>query len=120
MASAPSTDALPNDSLGSELERERLEHRARRLSLVVALLRERASSSSYGGTVPPGLQQAIANFSAELSRVRDRLHGEPLRDRLRRDHRPRRERRLEPELLAPLAGRRPTATTRIRSGALER
>jgi len=63
-------------SVGNQYERRRLEQRATRLARVVAVLRERASASSHSGPIPRGLQQAIADFQAELSHVRGRLHGE--------------------------------------------
>lgn len=77
-------------SVGNELERRRLEQRATRLGLVVAVLRERASASSRSSPIPRGLQHAITDFQAELSQVRARLYGErrggwPLRGRSARE-----------------------------------
>lgn len=69
-------DPSPAGTLGGELEHNRLQHRARRLELVIETLRERASASARIGPVPSGLQHAIADFSTELSRVRHRLHAE--------------------------------------------
>jgi hypothetical protein len=60
-------------SVGHDLERRRLEHRARRLHLVVAALRARASAASDSGSVPPALHRALADFSSELAHVRRRL-----------------------------------------------
>jgi hypothetical protein len=76
MAGMVSITSFPKVSLGSDLERRRLEQRARHLRLVIALLHERASTSARAGATPPGLQHAIADFSAELSQVRHGLHGD--------------------------------------------
>jgi hypothetical protein len=65
----------PN-SLRAHLERQRLEHRAGRLRLVLAELRKRAAAASASGSVPPPLQRAIADFSAEHARVRAALRKE--------------------------------------------
>jgi hypothetical protein len=59
--------------MGRDLERRRLEHRARRLHLVVAALRARAGAASASGSVPPALHRALSDFSAELASVRRRL-----------------------------------------------
>jgi hypothetical protein len=99
MANAASIGPLPRTSVGRNLECRRLEHRARRLGLVITLLRERASSSSHAGAVPPGLQQAISDFSTELSRVRRRLHGELPDDRQVNNRRPQKDRGREPQAL---------------------
>jgi hypothetical protein len=58
----------------SELEHCRLEHRARRLDLVIAALRERVSATAQTGDTPAALQQALSGFSSELAHVRRRLH----------------------------------------------
>lgn len=70
-----SLTALPNPkSLGAALERQRLEHRARRLERVLAALddrrlyRERAD-----GATPPALREAIHDFRTELEAVERRL-----------------------------------------------
>jgi hypothetical protein len=60
-------------SVRQELERARLEHRARRLRLVVSALRERSRAAAQGGSVPPALQRALSDFSGELAEVRARL-----------------------------------------------
>jgi hypothetical protein len=59
-------------TVGRDLERHRLEHRARRLRLVIDALRERASASG-DGSIPPALHRALADFSTELDHVRARL-----------------------------------------------
>jgi hypothetical protein len=74
----------PGVTLGGDLERRRLEHRTKRLRLVIAVLRERTTTSSRARAISPGLQQAITDFSAELARVRRRLHGEPAHEELTR------------------------------------
>jgi hypothetical protein len=58
--------------VGQDLERHRLEHRARRLRLIIDALRERASASA-DGSISPGLHRALADFSTELAHVRARL-----------------------------------------------
>jgi hypothetical protein len=73
MALRSSVQELPPTSVGHDLERRRLEHRARRLHLVVAALRARASAASDSGSVPPALHRALADFTAELAHVRRRL-----------------------------------------------
>jgi hypothetical protein len=60
-------------SVRHELEQARLEHRARRLRLVVSALRERSAAAAQHGSVPPALQRALSDFSNELSDVRARL-----------------------------------------------
>jgi hypothetical protein len=60
-------------SVRQELERARLEHRARRLRLVVSALRERSLAAAQHGSVPPALQRALMDFSGELAEVRARL-----------------------------------------------
>lgn len=67
-ATVPGTPS-PTSTLSSELERVRLEHRARRLRLVVAVLREHARLARASGPMPRGLQQAITDFSAQLTEV---------------------------------------------------
>jgi hypothetical protein len=59
-------------TVGEDLERCRLEHRARRLRLVIDALRERASASA-DGSIPPAMRRALADFSTELAHVRARL-----------------------------------------------
>jgi len=74
---APST-------LGTSLERRRLEHRARRLRLVIAALGERRAACASAGRVPHALRQAIRDFSAELSSVEAALESRrPARGRHR-------------------------------------
>ena len=71
---APSARAS-NGTLGRKLELDRLEHRARRLQLVIAVLRERASASD-SGPAPAGLRHAINDFARELSQVQRRLRAD--------------------------------------------
>ena len=56
-------------SIGIDLERQRLEHRARRIKLAIAALRRIADAHAPNGPAPAPLQQAIAGFSAEHARV---------------------------------------------------
>jgi hypothetical protein len=58
-------------TIGSELERTRLRHREHRIELVLRALQDRAL---YRHDEAPGpLRNAIADFRAELHRVRGRL-----------------------------------------------
>ena len=74
--------ARPGDTAGvtspptiaTHLERDRLAHRARRIELVLAALKERAVyRSGPGGRTPAPLERAIADFGIELRRLRRRL-----------------------------------------------
>ena len=60
-------------SLGHRLEHERIEHRARRVRLVLAALQDRAVLRSRDGVVPPPLQEAIRGFHTELRTLNQRL-----------------------------------------------
>lgn len=60
-------------SLGVDLERIRLQHRARRIERVLDVLRERRALSRQTGPRPAALDQAIAGFGEELGSVRRRL-----------------------------------------------
>ena len=62
------------DSLGADLERRRLQHRAERLRRAVAALDDRALlRRRYGDEVPGPLREALAGFRAELDEVERRL-----------------------------------------------
>lgn len=66
-----SLTAVPNPaSLGAALERQRLEHRARRLRRVLAALDNRYL---YAEQTPPALREAIHDFRSELDAVEHRL-----------------------------------------------
>jgi hypothetical protein len=65
----------PRRSIASDLERSRLEHRARRLDATLRALRDRVSDHQERGHVPQPLTEAIADFRSELARVRARLDG---------------------------------------------
>lgn len=58
-------------SLGTQLERDRLEQRAARVKLVISALRERADAR-YGATPRP-LQAAIEGFGRELADLERQL-----------------------------------------------
>ena len=67
-------------TLGSELARLRMEHRARRLELVVRELRRRVEDHAQrGGSVPVPLQEALTEFAGELSEVRRKIAESPAR-----------------------------------------
>jgi hypothetical protein len=63
----------PQSTLGSQLASDRLRHRATRLQMVVAVLRERAQPVD-GGRPTGGLLAALEAFEAELRAVRAQLH----------------------------------------------
>jgi hypothetical protein len=61
-------------TLGEELERDRLEHRVRRVTVAVAVLRERVSAYRPElGTPPRHLRRAITNFEAQIEALNARL-----------------------------------------------
>ena len=60
-------------SLGADLERSRLEHRARRIERVLAVLRDQRIRSDETGRRPIALDQAIGAFGEEFGAVRARL-----------------------------------------------
>ena len=70
-----SLTALPNPkSLGAALERQRLEHRRRRLERVLLALEDRRTfREESDGSVPPALREAIGGFRQELDAVERRL-----------------------------------------------
>lgn len=63
--------ALRVGSLGLTLAHRRLQHRARRLGVVLATLKER--QARLGDDVSPGLRAAIADFGQELRAVQQQL-----------------------------------------------
>jgi hypothetical protein len=63
-------------TIGGELERWRLERRALRLEVVVALLGERVSRSAETGAPSAILARALHDFADELDGVRRRLDGD--------------------------------------------
>lgn len=76
--SVRSTPRAAGVSLGSELERVRLEERARQLERVVRVLRSRARAADAAHRQRGGLQRAVADFTDELEGVRRRLEGHPI------------------------------------------
>jgi hypothetical protein len=64
----------PADTIGLELEIVRLRHRASRIQLVIARLRERVVERRRAGDpIPSALGHAIHGFEIELQATRDRL-----------------------------------------------
>jgi hypothetical protein len=57
-------------TLGAELERDRLARRARRIAMATVALRERGREP---GAMPRRLQQAIADFEAQVEEMNARL-----------------------------------------------
>jgi hypothetical protein len=65
---------LSEPTIGSELARIRLQHRAVRLEALVSMLRFRiAERAPTTRPVPGALRAAVAEFEHELSAIRDRL-----------------------------------------------
>ena len=60
-------------SLGHQLERDRIEQRARRVRQVIHALRERADARDTGGEPPRPLRAAIEDFGRELAELERRL-----------------------------------------------
>ncbi|WP_320668629.1 hypothetical protein [Patulibacter defluvii] len=58
-------------SIGADLERIRLEHRARRIAYVLAALRDREGTSARRPL--PGLERLRDDYAGEWHRVRARL-----------------------------------------------
>jgi len=60
--------------LGADLERDRLEHRIRRVTVAITALHQRASEHRAElGTIPRQLGQAIADFEAQIAAINARL-----------------------------------------------
>jgi hypothetical protein len=73
-SSASSITTVSPDTLGEVLERDRLERRVRRVTVAVAVLRERVSRHHpEPGTPPRHLLQAIADFEAQVDVLSARL-----------------------------------------------
>jgi hypothetical protein len=68
-----STMMDPPSTLGAQLERTRLEHRARRIERVLVVLRHQRLRARDRGQAPAGLDHAIAGFGDELGDVRHRF-----------------------------------------------
>jgi hypothetical protein len=61
-------------TIGIELERQRLRHREQRMERVLSALHDRAVyRHAVSGETPRPLRQAIAEFGRELNHVRRRL-----------------------------------------------
>ena len=72
MVFEPSGESSGRQSPGSELARLRFEHRAERLRLVVAVLRERTRLATGTAGVPCGLQRGLQQAIAGFEKVADR------------------------------------------------
>jgi hypothetical protein len=57
-------------TLGAELERVRLAHRAERVERILASLSKRRDEQARVGAVSPALSRAIGDFSHELASLR--------------------------------------------------
>lgn len=60
-------------TLAADLEARRLEHRSRRMDLVVQALRDRVDAHQRRGAVPAPLQDAVTEFTRRLREDRARL-----------------------------------------------
>jgi hypothetical protein len=61
-------------TIARQVERERLDHRARQIERVMSALRDRAVyRHTVTGTTPPALRRAISDFGVELDSIRRRL-----------------------------------------------
>jgi hypothetical protein len=80
-------------TLGEALERDRLEHRARRVTVAVAVLRERVTGYRHElGTPPRHLLRAIADFEAQIDALSARLGDlgrDPVSTQVQKTERPR-------------------------------
>lgn len=68
----------PGRTLGAELERMRLQLRARQLERALRRLRHRAQDAKAGSTQSAGLNRCVADFEEALERVRQRLGDRPV------------------------------------------
>jgi hypothetical protein len=60
-------------TLGSELERDRLERRVRRATFAIAALRRHGQYPDRPGGPPKHLQHAIADFESQIETMNARL-----------------------------------------------
>jgi hypothetical protein len=68
------TQPIITHSLGTVLERDRLERRVRRATVAITALRERATEHRRELGVPPRhLRRAIADFEAQIEAMNARL-----------------------------------------------
>ena len=68
------TQRTPTRSLGAELERDRLERRARRVTVAIASLHLLASESGRElGAIPRHLHQTLVDFEAQIDAMNGRL-----------------------------------------------
>lgn len=67
------TETFDRSTLGYALERQRLEHRIRRVQEVLGALEDRVTLRGREHGPPPGLTAAVRDFSTELSSLNRRL-----------------------------------------------
>ena len=91
-SSVTSITTVSPHTLGEALERDRLERRVRRVTVAVAVLRERVTGHGAELTPPRHLLRAIADFEAQIeahsARLRD-LGRDPVTTQVRETERPR-------------------------------
>lgn len=68
------THRTPTRSLGAELERDRLERRARRMTVAIASLHLLANESGRElGAIPRHLHRTLVDFEAQIDAMNGRL-----------------------------------------------
>jgi hypothetical protein len=72
-SSVTSTTTHSSHTLGEALERDRLERRVRRVTVAVAVLRERVTGRAELDTPPRHLAVTIADFEEQIEALRARL-----------------------------------------------
>lgn len=70
LVSMIATQPHSTHTIGAELERDRLERRARRVTLVIAALRQQAREA---GASPRHLRHVLADFEAQIEAIDARL-----------------------------------------------
>lgn len=92
-ASVTSTTTVSPHTLGEALERDRLERRVRRVTVAVALLRERVRGHRPELAAPPRhVLRAIADFEAQIEALSARLSDlgrDPVSTQVQETERPR-------------------------------
>jgi hypothetical protein len=74
VSSSDASKAAPMCTLGTELERDRLEHRVGRATVAIAVLRRIAGEHRRElGAPPRHLRHAIADFEAQIEAMNARL-----------------------------------------------
>jgi hypothetical protein len=73
-SAATATRTLSARTLGEDLERDRLEHRVRRVTVAIAVLRQLATEQRHElGATPRHLRHAIVDFEDQIQAINARL-----------------------------------------------